>query len=154
MSSDACPESVPPHPGASSEILSRQMSKRRNRDTQPELAIRRRLFALGMRYRVAYPIPGQARRTVDIAFPRRKLAVFVDGCFWHGCPIHGNKPRANATWWERKLEANQSRDRDSERLLTNLGWDTLRIWEHEEPGLAVRRIAARVTEARTQDLRP
>lgn len=109
------------------------MSTARRRDTAPETALRRELHARGLRYRVAYPIPGQRRRTIDAAFTRARLAVFVDGCFWHGCPEHGNRPRANSAWWEAKLATNMERDRDTDRLLSELGWTVLRFWEHEDP---------------------
>lgn len=104
----------------------------KRRDTAAELALRRELHALGLRYRVAYPIPGQRRRTIDVAFTRTKVAVFVDGCFWHGCPEHGTDPRSNSEWWKTKLAANRARDRDTDRLLDGLGWSVIRIWEHED----------------------
>ena len=106
------------------------MSRARRRDTGPELLLRRALHARGLRYRVAFPIPGQRRRTIDIAFTRAKVAVFVDGCFWHGCPEHGTRPRANEGWWAKKLDANTARDRDTDRLLADRGWTVLRIREH------------------------
>lgn len=108
------------------------MSGAKRRDTAAELALRRELHALGLRYRVAYPIPGQRRRTIDVAFTRTKVAVFVDGCFWHGCPEHGTDPRSNSEWWKTKLAANRARDRDTDRLLDGLGWSVVRIWEHED----------------------
>jgi DNA mismatch endonuclease (patch repair protein) len=106
------------------------MSTARRRDTGPELALRRALHAAGLRYRVAYPVPGQRRRTIDVAFTRLRLAVFVDGCFWHGCPEHGTVPRSNAAWWRTKIRANQARDRDTDRVLSAFGWSVLRFWEH------------------------
>src|SRR3954447_25332549 len=105
---------MPRHPGSSSSVMSRRMGVARRRDTAPELALRSLLHRSGLRYRVAWPIPGQRRRTIDIAFTRVHLAVFVDGCFWHGCPVHGVQPKANAAWWRAKLEANDRRDRDSD----------------------------------------
>ena len=133
---------VPAHPGSSSLAASRRMSAARRRDTGPEVRLRRTLFARGLRYRVAFPVPGQRRRTIDIAFTRAKVAVFIDGCFWHGCPAHGTSPRANSEWWSVKLRANQDRDRDTDRLLTELGWTVVRVWEHESTTAAARRIAA------------
>lgn len=124
---------VPPHPGASTDSVSRRMSSLKRRDTAPELAVRRRLHAAGLRYRVAFPVPGQRRRTIDIAFTGKKLAVFIDGCFWHGCPEHGTAPAANADWWVAKIDANRARDADTDRLLNELGWLSLRFWEHEDP---------------------
>lgn len=98
------------------------MSTARRRDTAPELAVRRVLFAAGLRYRVAFPVPGQRRRTIDVAFTRQKLAVFVDGCFWHGCAEHGTQPSANSAWWRAKIEANRARDRDTDQVLSTHGW--------------------------------
>jgi len=134
---------VPPHPGSSDPTVSARMSGLARRDTAPEVAIRRLLHAQGLRYRVAYPVPGNRRRSIDIAFTRRKVAVFVDGCFWHGCPEHGTQPRANASWWTTKLAANQTRDSDSTARLEAQGWLVLRVWEHEDPSEAARRIADR-----------
>ena len=109
------------------------MSRARRRETAPELALRTVLHARGLRYRVAYAVPGQRRRTIDVAFTRRRLAVFVDGCFWHGCPEHGTSPRQNSSWWQTKLAANRARDRDTDAVLQSQGWRVLRVWEHEPP---------------------
>ncbi len=106
------------------------MSAARRRDTKPEILLRRELHRRGRRFRVVVRVPGNNRRTVDIAFTRHKLAVFVDGCFWHGCPAHGTRPAANREWWAEKLEANRDRDVDTDRLLRAAGWTVLRIWEH------------------------
>ena len=107
------------------------MSRQRTRDTEPELALRRELHGRGMRYRVGYPVPDNRRRSIDIAFVRIRLAVFVDGCFWHGCPVHGTWPMTNAEWWENKIKMNRLRDADTDRLLQEHGWESLRLWEHE-----------------------
>jgi len=125
------PQRVSAHPGSSSTIVSARMSRARRRDTAPEVALRRELHARGLRYRVAYPVPGQRRRTIDIAFTRTKVAVFVDGCFWHGCPEHGTKPRSNSSWWQEKFAANAARDADTDRTLIELGWQVVRVWEHD-----------------------
>jgi len=110
----------------------RRMEKQQRRDTGPELALRRELHRRGLRYRVDYPaLPDQRRRRVDIAFTRQRVAVFVHGCFWHGCPVHGTLPATNANWWAEKLAANRRRDVDSVRRLEALGWRVLTIWEHE-----------------------
>lgn len=82
---------------------------------------------------MTYPVPGQRRRTIDVAFTRHRLAVFVDGCFWHGCPEHGTAPRQNSEWWQTKLAANEARDRDTDVVLASQGWRVLRAWEHEDP---------------------
>lgn len=136
------PQHVPPHPGASSAAISRRMSTAKRRDTAAELALRRELHASGLRYRVAYPVPGQRRRTIDIAFTRHKVAVFVDGCFWHGCPEHGTSPTSNSDWWSTKLAANRARDQDTDRLLHELGWVVVRVWEHELAKQAAGRVSA------------
>ena len=113
-----------------------RMSTAKRRDTGPEMLLRRELHARGRRFRVATKVPGNNRRTIDIAFPRQRLAVFVDGCFWHGCPEHGTQPRANSEWWIQKLAANKARDEDTNRLLAERGWTVLRIWEHEPVAVA------------------
>jgi len=121
---------VPAHPGSSSHSISERMSRAARRDTQPELALRQELHRRGRRYRVVLRVPGRNRRTIDIAFPRAKLAVFIDGCFWHGCPQHGTRPARNSEWWTTKLAANFARDRDTDSHLARMGWAVLRIWEH------------------------
>jgi DNA mismatch endonuclease, patch repair protein len=106
------------------------MSRQRRRDTDPEVLLRRRLHRLGYRFRVNYPLPGRRRRTIDIAFTRAKVAVFVDGCFWHACPEHATWPRANSVWWREKLEKNRARDAETDELLREAGWRVVRVWEH------------------------
>lgn len=131
---------VPAHPGASSEQVSRRMSRLKRKDNEAELAVRRLLHAAGYRYRVHHPVPGLPRRTIDIAFTRAKVAVFIDGCFWHGCPEHGTRPLANRSWWAGKLEANMARDLDTSRWLEASEWRVLRAWEHESPHAVVQRV--------------
>ncbi|WP_233437934.1 very short patch repair endonuclease [Agromyces laixinhei] len=107
------------------------MVANRGRDTNPELVVRRVLHAAGMRYRVnATPVPG-VRRTADVVFTRVKLAVFIDGCFWHGCTTHYQRPAKNQAYWDAKVEANRRRDRETDALLRAHGWTVLRIWEHD-----------------------
>ncbi|MFB7797628.1 very short patch repair endonuclease [Isoptericola sp. NPDC056134] len=137
-----------PHPGASSPDVSRRMSVARRRDTKPEVDVRRILHARGMRYRVAYPVPGRTRRTIDIAFTGTKIAVFLDGCFWHGCPEHGTIPTANRAWWVAKLTANAARDHDTTALLESQGWLVLRFWEHQGADSVADTVAAAVTARR------
>lgn len=137
---------VPRHPGASSEVVSARMSRAARRDTAPEVALRKELHRRGMRFRVVYPVPGNRRRSIDVAFTRAKVAVFVDGCFWHGCPEHGSQPTANKGWWEAKLQANTARDRDTDRLLAEAGWRVLRIWEHASASEAADIVAAALHE--------
>ena len=120
----------------------RIMQANRSRDTTPELAIRRILHATGLRYRVAArPIP-ELRRSADLVFRPAKVAVFVDGCFWHGCPVHGSTPRTNADYWIPKLARNIERDRETDRILAEAGWLSLRVWEHEDPEEAAVRVSA------------
>ena len=132
---------VPAHPGSTGDAVSRRMSALKRRDNGAELALRRLLHGRGYRYRVNYPVPGIPRRTIDIAFTRARVAIFVDGCFWHGCPEHGTRPRSNASWWSEKLAANGARDADTVDHLESLGWLVLRVWEHDDPHVAGARIA-------------
>lgn len=128
------------------------MRRQRRTGTACERALRTLLWHRGFRYRVDYklPIPG-LRRRADIAFPGARVAVFVDGCFWHRCPEHGTNPANNADWWERKLSANVARDADTDRRLAELGWTVLRVWEHEtgtDAEAAADRVAGVVRSAR------
>lgn len=117
------------------------MRANRSRDTAPELALRRELHRLGLRYRVnARPIKA-VRRTADVVFTRRKVAVFVDGCFWHGCPEHYRAPSANSTYWGDKRARNVARDLEVNTLLEDAGWCVVRVWEHESPASAAHRVA-------------
>lgn len=116
------------------------MSKLARADTAPELALRHELHSRGLRYRVQLHVPGNRRRRIDIAFTRVKVAVFVDGCFWHGCPDHGHRPATNREWWDWKIQRNRERDRDTTELLTGKGWRVVRVWEHEDPSHAADRI--------------
>jgi DNA mismatch endonuclease (patch repair protein) len=111
------------------------------RDTPCELAVRAHIHRLGFRYRVDYPPLAQARFRADLVFPRVKVAVFVDGCFWHGCPRHGSWPKANSDWWRAKIEANRTRDAAIATTLRAAGWTVLRVWEHEDAKAAAARVA-------------
>lgn len=123
------------------------MSMQATTNTQPELDLRRRLHAAGLRYRVDHPpLPG-FRRRADIVFTRRKIAVFVDGCFWHSCPEHATAPKANAEWWAAKLETNRMRDTDTDKILTEAGWTVIRIWEHENSDAAASIVRRAVRES-------
>ena len=116
------------------------MQSNKSRDTKPELALRSAVHARGLRYRVsAKPLEG-VRRTADLVFPRAKVAVFLDGCFWHGCPEHHTVASANAKFWADKVDANRKRDRDTDSRLTEAGWISVRIWEHEDVAEAARRV--------------
>ncbi|MGW7435856.1 very short patch repair endonuclease [Streptomyces sp. NPDC054849] len=116
------------------------MRANKGRDTRPELELRRSVHAAGLRYRVsARPLP-TVRRTADLVFTRVRLAVFLDGCFWHGCPEHHTRAKTNAGYWADKVRVNRARDAETDRLLADAGWEVLRIWEHEEIQVAVRRV--------------
>jgi DNA mismatch endonuclease, patch repair protein len=123
------------------ERKSREMRAQRERDTGIEREIRSRLHARGLRFRIHRRLLKGSRREVDVVFPGAKVAVFVDGCFWHGCPEHGTWPRNNADFWRRKIEGNVERDRDTDARLEADGWMVLRVWEHEAPADAAARIA-------------
>ncbi len=131
-------------PPASSEVVRRRMQNTPQRDTPAELALRRELFRRGLRYRVDAPVPGVTRARPDIVFPRKRVAVFVDGCFWHACPEHGTIPDSSREWWTKKLAANVERDRRHDRELAQAGWTVIRVWEHEEPEVAADRIEHQV----------
>ncbi|ASW57625.1 very short patch repair endonuclease [Plantactinospora sp. KBS50] len=109
------------------------MKRMRRASTKPELLIRKELHRRGLRYRVNHPgLPGRP----DIAFTRIRLAIFVDGCFWHRCLEHGVMPKNNREWWEAKLNRNVERDREKDNALSGLGWRVRHFWEHEDPGSA------------------
>lgn len=129
-------------PPASSRVSAR-MAGYRQRDTQPELALRSALHARGLRYFVDRPPLPKLRRRADLVFPRARVAVYVHGCFWHGCSEHGTWPAHNAAWWRAKIESNRARDRDTAERLSQAGWIALEVWEHEDALEA----AGRVEEA-------
>ncbi|MBY4638358.1 very short patch repair endonuclease [Sphingopyxis sp. XHP0097] len=126
----------------SSPEASKRLSRVRQRDTEAELAVRRALHRRGRRYRVNVKLIDRPRRVADIVFRPKKVAVFVDGCFWHGCPEHGSKSKSNADYWKDKIAGNQKRDRDTDRRLEEAGWKVVRVWEHEDPDKAARRICS------------
>lgn len=117
------------------------MQANRRRDTAPELAVRRAAHALGLRYRVdTRPLPSLNRRA-DMVFPRAKVAVFIDGCFWHGCAQHGTSAKENASFWDAKIARNRARDAETNRQLAHAGWTVIRFWEHDDPTDAAVRVA-------------
>jgi len=126
--------------GETPEQASRRMAQQAVRDTKPELRLRKLLFAHGLRYRVDYRLPLAARTKADIAFPRLRVAIFVDGCFWHACPQHGTRPNRNAAWWAAKLDRTRERDQHVADALLSNGWAVLRVWEHEDPETAAQRV--------------
>lgn len=113
----------------------------RRRGTAPEAALAIELEKLGVRYEAGVGIDSLPRRRPDFVFRGPRVAVFVDGCFWHGCPVHATWPRANASWWREKLDANRARDLDTDRRLRLGGWTSVRVWAHESPVVAAQRIA-------------
>lgn len=115
-------------------------------DTGPELALRRELHRRGLRFRLHRKVDFDRRRSIDIAFPTEKVAVFVDGCFWHYCPRHAVLPKNNAAFWRAKLEANRTRDRDTSDSLEEIGWKVIRVWEHEDPANAANRVEKAVKD--------
>ncbi len=143
----------PPGSWASSEAARRTMRANRRRDTKPELAIRSALHRMGLRFRVdVAPLPDRRRRA-DIMFPRQRVSVYVDGCFWHGCPDHGPVPRTNRDYWLAKISRNRERDAETDAALQDAGWLVIRSWEHEDPALAAARIAHAVHSRAARDPR-
>lgn len=128
---------IPP----SSVEASLRMAKVRQKGTKAEIVLRRELHQRGLRYRVGYEVLKKPRRVADIVFPKLKIAIFVDGCFWHGCPEHASWPKQNAEFWRQKIETNRLRDTDTNEKLREIGWTVLRFWEHESPQQAAESIA-------------
>jgi DNA mismatch endonuclease (patch repair protein) len=129
------------------------MQAQKRVDTKPELALRRAVHALGLRYFVNRRPRSDLRRSADLVFPRAKVAVFVDGCFWHGCPDHGRGQLRENTWyWPEKIASNQRRDRDTDHHLRAGGWMSVRVWEHEDVDQAARRIQEATSRARASPL--
>jgi DNA mismatch endonuclease, patch repair protein len=126
-----------PSPPPTSPVVARRFRRQARRDTAHELAVRRRLHARGVRYRVdVRPCP-QTRARGDLVWKGRRLVVFLDGCFWHACPTCGHVPKAHRQWWVDKLAGNVARDRRADAVLTAAGWRVLRFWEHEDPDAVV-----------------
>lgn len=139
---------TPAESWATSEATRRSMLGNVRRDTLPELAVRKELHRRGLRYRVDYQLPMSPRRRADIAFTRLRIAVYIDGCFWHGCPDHATAPRRNSEYWEPKLARNRARDLETTLMLTDAGWSVLRYWEHEDPKEVADAIERQVVSAR------
>ncbi|MFD9379966.1 very short patch repair endonuclease [Streptomyces sp. NPDC059999] len=127
-----------------------RMSRQKSKDTKIEVALRKTLHASGLRFRVhGRPVKG-VRREADIVFGPARVAVFVDGCFWHGCPEHATWPRRNAEFWRAKIEGNRARDRDTDARLAEAGWLAVRVWEHEPPAESAVRVAEVVARRRAE----
>lgn len=132
----------------SSPEASRRMAKVRQKGTEAEIKLRRELYRSGLRYRVGYAVLQRPRRIADVAFPGLKIAIFVDGCFWHGCPKHATWPKQNAEFWRQKIETNRARDADTNVRLHAMNWRVLRIWEHESPVTAAKRVSKLVAKTK------
>ncbi len=132
-------ESIPKTTDAATRL---RMSRTLQRDNAREVSLRSALHRQGLRFRLHRRVIEGSKRTVDIVFPRARLAIFLDGCFWHGCPIHASWPKTNADWWRAKIETNRERDRDTDERLTAIGWTVVRIWGHEKLEEAVQRVEA------------
>lgn len=128
-------------PPASSLLIRDRMRAQRTRDTAAERALRSALHRRGLRFRINQKLPGLSRKTFDVLFPRQRVVVLVDGCFWHACPTHATWPRANAEWWKNKIEENQRRDRATNESLNAAGWTVVRVWEHVDAEAAAERVA-------------
>ncbi|MER5778032.1 very short patch repair endonuclease [Streptomyces sp. NPDC002039] len=127
-----------------------RMSRQKSKDTKIEVALRKALHASGLRFRVhGRPVKG-VRREADIVFGPARVAVFVDGCFWHGCPEHATWPRRNAEFWRAKIEGNRARDRDTDARLAEAGWLAVRVWEHEPPAESAVRVAEVVARRKAE----
>jgi DNA mismatch endonuclease (patch repair protein) len=140
-------------PAPSSEAALKRMKAAKPRDTAPEKALRSVLFRKGLRFRVDRKPIDQLNRKADIVFRVVKVAVFVDGCFWHGCPIHGTQAKSNAEFWRNKIKQNQIRDLDTNEKLKNAGWKVIRVWEHENPEKAAEKILKIVTKRKKLHIR-
>ena len=134
---------------ASSEAIRKSMQGNHGRDTKPELAVRRLVHAAGLRYRVNARPEKDLRRTADLLFTRARTAVFIDGCYWHGCPKHSTIPATNKDYWEAKLLRNRSRDIETTAVLEERGWLVLRFWEHENPVAVADRVVGSVRSRRS-----
>ncbi|BAJ73210.1 DNA G:T-mismatch repair endonuclease [Microbacterium testaceum StLB037] len=137
-------------PWASSDAARKTMQGNRGRDTKAELAVRRLVHAAGLRYRVNARPEKDLRRTADMLFTRVRIAVFIDGCYWHGCPQHFSMPATNLDYWSAKIERNRVRDVETTTHLEARGWLVLRFWEHETPSHAADQIIQAVNASRIQ----
>lgn len=133
------------------ERVSRQLSRMPVRNTGPEIKLRKAMHAAGLRFRLEVPLPGRP----DVVLTRAKIAIFVDGCFWHSCPDHGVVPKNNREWWRSKLDRNVERDRARDATLRALGWEVVHVWEHEDAVVAAESIRVRrIERLRSESRRP
>lgn len=144
-------------PKSQSPTVRLRMQRTAQRNNKYEAELRSALFRKGLRFRIHYRVPWIPRRSIDIALVRRRIAIFVDGCFWHCCPLHGTLPKTNSVWWAEKLRANSTRDADTDSKLRSANWTVIRVWEHEVPIEAANRIVQIVsstTPLHTSDAKP
>ncbi|WP_109523648.1 MULTISPECIES: very short patch repair endonuclease [Nocardia] len=138
---------------ASTPAVRRSMVSNRRRDTKPEIAVRKLLHARGFRYRVDYaPDRGHLRNRADIVFTRARVAVFIDGCWWHGCKQHHRAPKANSNYWSSKIARNTERDRYVSEMLRERGWTVLRFWEHQRAAEVADEIAREVSNRSSRNM--
>jgi DNA mismatch endonuclease (patch repair protein) len=150
VASEPAGTAAKPYPFPTSAGVTANMKANRRTDTKPELALRAALHALGYRYRKDFRLDLPLRRVrPDVAFTRRKVAVFVDGCFWHACPEHGSKPKSNEWYWSPKLARNVERDRAADEALVQAGWTVVRLWEHTSLPDAVALVVGAVGEPKS-----
>lgn len=126
------------------------MTKVKQTGTKAEMALRQAMHHLGLRYRVNFQVLKKPRRVADVAFTKLKIAVFIDGCFWHGCPEHAMWPKSNAEFWQQKINTNRLRDVDTDAKLREIGWTVIRVWEHESPEVAANEIKVTVDAKRSK----
>lgn len=131
-------------PAALDAATRRRMQRQRQKNTRPELLLRAELHRRGLRFFVDRAPLRDMRGRADLVFPRSRVAVYVDGCFWHGCPTHGTWPTNNSAWWRTKINGNRARDTDTDRRLREAGWVSVRVWEHEVASEAAERVIAAI----------
>jgi DNA mismatch endonuclease, patch repair protein len=138
------------YPVPLNEQVSARMRRNGRRDTKPERTLRSLLHANGLRFRKDYAVrAGDRLVRPDVVFTRQRIAIFLDGCYWHACPQHGTQPRRNSEYWTDKLKRNIARDKVVNQALSACGWRVIRVWEHEDPAEAAETIAAAVRRQQT-----
>jgi len=137
-------------PKASSVAALRRMQAAKPKNTAPEVALRSLIHHKGFRYRIDTRPLRELNRRADIVFRKIKVAIYVDGCFWHGCLLHGTQAKANAAYWSFKIKQNQERDEDTTKILEKAGWKVIRVWEHEDPAKASEKICRVIRKRRSQ----
>jgi DNA mismatch endonuclease (patch repair protein) len=143
----------PAYPKPGSAHISAAMRGNRKRDSRPEVALRSILHGMGLRYRknLRIRLP-ELSVTPDLVFRGAHVTVFVDGCYWHSCPMHGSQPRRNSAYWRAKLAGNLARDRRVNDALAKAGWTVVRVWEHVAPAVAAKTVAKAVAMSRRSGL--